>query len=232
MATKEVLFLQHGGADRPGLFRDVLRDRHIELTVVRPDLGQPVPRDLGRFRGLAIGGGSQGVYEVEKYPFLVEEMMLIRRTISEDRPVIGFCLGGQLMAASLGAEVRPTGSPEVGFFPVELNQVANLDPLWCGLERQVVAAHWHGDAFEVPVGGMVLASSEMTPNQLFRYGSGHYGFQFHLEMTEDILADLIERSTPALPLLDAERIYQEASRYLPATRETAWTVLDRWADFL
>lgn len=231
---KTVLFIQHGDTDKPGLLQDVLTSRGIGLRVIRPDRGDPVPGVLDGFSGLAVGGGGQGVYEQDKYPYLTDEIALIRHAAASERPVIGLCLGGQLMAAGLGADVRRGPAREIGFFPVELDPITDYDPLFCGLPKSFVTTHWHGDVFDVPAGGMRLGRSELTPNQLFRYGHALYGLQFHLEMTPEILSEMVEESRGDLTALglDPDVLAHQARECLPGIRELATTVFSRWADFL
>jgi len=234
MRPKSVLFLQHGDTDQPGILAEVLRARGCSLEIVRPDLGQPIPASLDRHDGLAIGGGAQAVYEAARFPYLAEEIALIRQTASQGQPTIGLCLGGQLMAAALGGGVRRAPHREIGFFPVHFDEIAAFDPLFCGLPKSFVAAHWHGDAFEVPPGGMHLASSDLTPHQLFRYGHALYGLQFHLEMTPEILDLMVSGSRDELAGMgcDPDAMCSEARQHLPVLRETAATVFTRWAELL
>lgn len=234
MNLRKVLFVQHGETDKPGLLGDALRDRGIGLEIVRPDLGQAVPTSLTEHSGLAVGGGAQGVYEMEQYPYLAEEIRLIQSAAADGKPVIGLCLGGQLMAASFGADVRKGPVREVGFFPVELDPISEYDPIWCGLPRSFVTTHWHGDVFEIPPGGMRLGGSALTPNQLFRYGHALYGLQFHLEMTPEILDEMVEDSHDDLVAMgvDPRQLSRDGRTHLPPLRETAVTVFSRWADFL
>ncbi len=234
MTNRSVLFVQHGETDKPGLLEDVLLERGIALDIVKPYLGQNIPDSLDHHSGLAIGGGAQGVYEMDTYPYLSDEIRLIKSTASQGKPVIGLCLGGQLMAASFGAEVRKSPVREVGFFPVMLDPISEYDPIWCGLPKTFVTTHWHGDVFEIPPGGMKLGSSALTPNQLFRYGHALYGLQFHLEMTPTILDEMVADSKEDLLAMgiDPEALSRDGHAHLPSLRETATTVFSRWADFL
>lgn len=232
--VKNILFIQHGDTDKPGLLADALANCRVGLEIVHPYAGDNLPDSLEAFNGLAVGGGAQGAYEVEKYPYLAKECALIREAAHAEKPVLGLCLGAQLMASALGAPVRPGPQREIGFFPVTLDPIAKYDPLWCDLPTDFVTTHWHGDVFDLPSAGMRLASSALTPNQLFRYGCGLYGLQFHLEMTPEIFEEMVADSRDYLTEAGAnpEQLKQEARRFLPALRETAEKVFSRWASIL
>lgn len=231
---KKVLFIQHGDTDKPGLLAAALEQRGVGLVVCHPYDNQPLPVDLRPFDGLAVGGGAQSAYEQDRYPYLGRECELIREAAREGKPVLGLCLGAQLMASALGADVRPGPQKEIGFFPVTLDSIARYDPLWCDLPTDFVATHWHGDVFDLPPAGMRLGSSALTPNQLFRYGRGLYGLQFHLEMTPEIFEEMVVDSRDFLREAgaDPDFLAAEAWRVLPALRDTAETVFGRWASML
>ena len=233
MRKRTVLFIQHSDVDRPGLLGETLGALGLPMDVIRPDLGQPVPVSLEGFGGLALGGGPQGAYEQEKYPYLSSECALVRHAASQCKPVLGLCLGAQLMASALGARVQP-GEREVGFFEVTLDPITQYDPLWRGIPAKFVATHWHGDVFDIPPGGMRLASSALTRNQLFRYGHALYGLQFHLEMTPGLFEEAVARAYGLLieSGVDADWIWQQGQECLPDLRETASTVFARWAEML
>jgi GMP synthase (glutamine-hydrolysing) len=233
MRKRTVLFIQHSDVDRPGLLGETFDAMGIPITVIRSDLGQPVPRSLEDFAGLVLGGGPQGAYETEKYPYLSSECALVRHAASLGKPVLGLCLGAQLMASALGANVHP-GQREVGFFEVTLDPISQYDPLWRGIPARFVPTHWHGDVFDLPPGGMRLAWSELTRNQLFRYGHALYGLQFHLEMTPGLFEEAVARGYGLLVEsgIDADSIWQQGQEFLPVLRETASTVFSRWAEML
>ena len=231
---KNVLFVQHGGTDKPGILAEALSASRVGIEIVHPYLGEALPDSLEAFSGLAIGGGAQGAYEQEKYSYLTNECDLIKEAAREGKPVLGLCLGAQLMASALGAPVRPGTKREIGFLPVTLDPIARYDPLWCDLPTDFVTTHWHGDVFDLPAAGMRLASSALTPNQLFRYGCGFYGLQFHLEMTPEIFEEMVDDSLDDLVQagLDPRKLREEARRFLPPLRETAGAVFSRWAAIL
>jgi GMP synthase (glutamine-hydrolysing) len=232
--VKTILFIQHGETDKPGLLAETLARSGVGFEVAHPYLGEPLPDSLAAFSGLAVGGGAQGAYEADKYPYLNRECDLIREAAHAGKPVLGLCLGAQLMAAALGAPVRPGPRREIGFFPITLDPIAKYDPLLCDLPTDFVATHWHGDVFDLPAAGMRLASSALTPNQLFRYGCGLYGLQFHLEMTPEIFEEMLVGSDDYLLAAgaDPDQLRQEAWKFLPPLRETADKVFSRWAAML
>ncbi|HEY5743117.1 MAG TPA: type 1 glutamine amidotransferase [Terrimicrobiaceae bacterium] len=233
MRNRKVLFIQHSAVDRPGLLGETLSGIGLPLQVLRSDLGQQVPDSLEGFAGLVIGGGPQAAYEQDKYPYLTKECALVRYAAAEGKPVLGLCLGAQLMASALGARVQP-GKREVGFFEVTLDPISQYDPLWRGLPTKFLPTHWHGDVFDIPSGGMRLGSSALTRNQLFRYGHALYGFQFHLEMTPGLLQEAVATAHGMLieSGVDANLISKQGQECLPILRETASTVFTRWTEML
>ncbi len=231
---KKVLFIQHGDTDKPGLLSSALDARKVGLEICHPYAGQALPDSLAGFDGLAIGGGAQSAYEQDRFPYLAHECALIREATQQEKPVLGLCLGAQLMAAALGASVRPGARREIGFFPVTLDPIARYDPLWCDLPTDFITTHWHGDVFDLPSAGMRLGSSALTPNQLFRYGRGLYGLQFHLEMTPEIFEEMVVDSEDYLREAgaDPQALTAQAREVLPPLRETAEMVFSRWAAML
>jgi GMP synthase (glutamine-hydrolysing) len=174
-----------------------------------------------------------GVYEQDAHPRLTEEIRLIRSALSEGLPVLGVCLGSQLLAAALGARVAPA-TKEIGWHPVTLTESAASDPLWSGIESPFTPFHWHGDAFDPPEGARSLARSERTPCQAFEHGGRAYGLLFHLEVTEDLVRGMAGAFAGELEAsgVDPKTLMAEGTRAVPALRATAWTVFGRWADLL
>src|SRR5687767_12148382 len=165
-----VIVLQHAPYETSGLIGEALEARGVATRVVHAYAGDPVPESLDGAVGLVALGGAYGVYEAAEYPFLRDEMLLIERALGDDRPVLAVCLGSQLLASVLGAEISRAPAKEIGFNPVTLSDDALSDPLWSDLGRTLQTFHWHGDTFSLPAGAVALASSAMTANQAFRYG--------------------------------------------------------------
>lgn len=139
-----------------------------KLDILSPDL-------------VIVMGGPMGVYDTDRYPWLNDEIAVLRRRIAADRPILGVCLGAQLMAAALGARVRKGPAREIGFAPLRLTGAGAASPL-----RHLTAdvLHWHGDTFDVPEGADLLASTPLYA-QAFARGRNLLALQFHAEMGED-----------------------------------------------
>ncbi|MBI2815941.1 MAG: gamma-glutamyl-gamma-aminobutyrate hydrolase family protein [Acidobacteria bacterium] len=182
------LVLRHIEHEHIGTLAQTLSDTAIRyIDVFR---GESVPESLEYLGGLVAMGGPMGVYETDRYPFLADEMSLIRSAASVGLPVLGICLGAQLIAAALGAKVYPGPQKEIGWFPVEVT--APADPFTQGLPASFVGFHWHGDTFDLPAGAVRLFRSNLYENQGFRWGSNVLALQFHLEVSATMIADWLD----------------------------------------
>ena len=138
-----MIVIQHEPGEGPGSLLPYLRDARI----VRTFAADPVPQDC---EALVVLGGGMGVYEQDRLPHLRDEIRLLRRCVERGRPVLGICLGSQLLAAALGAEVAKAEAKEIGFYRVSLTPQAREDALFATAPESFVAFHWHGDAFTLP----------------------------------------------------------------------------------
>lgn len=230
-SESKVLAIQHNRCETLGTIADALGAAGIPFEVVRTFEGRPVPNTIKGFNGLIIMGGPMGVYEQDRHPFLRQEIRLIEDALRQDRPLLGVCLGSQLLAAALGAPVTKGKSKEIGWHSITLKRAAAQDPLWAELESSFVAYHWHGDVFELPSGAVSLASSEKTSHQAFRYGRSAYGVLFHMEVTERIIQEMVKAFQDELQSegLDGLRIVQQTPKHLPRLGEIGKSVFTRWA---
>lgn len=226
--------IQHVRCETLGTIGDVLGAAEIPFEVVRTFEGRPVPNDMEGRNGLIIMGGPMGVYELDQFPFLRQEIRLIEEAVQQDIPLLGICLGSQLLAAALGADVTPGKKKEIGWYPVTLAQAAAGDPLWTGLGSSFMAYHWHGDVFELPSGAVSLASSELTPHQAIRYGRSAYGVLFHMEVTEHIIEDMVKTFQDELQSagLNGLGIVQQTQKHLPGLGEIGKSVFTRWVGLM
>jgi GMP synthase (glutamine-hydrolysing) len=226
-----VWLLQHAEPEGPGAIAAALEARGVALRPVRPDRGEPIPAAPGDAAGLVVMGGPMGVYEADRFPHLRDELRLIAAALERGTPVLGICLGAQLLAATLGARVAPGPAREIGWHPVHLRPAARYDPLFAGVPPSFTAFHWHGDAFDLPAGATWLASSQRTPYQAFRTGAASYGMLFHLEVDERAVRGMVAAFGAELEAagVDGRAVVAGAAAHLPALAACARTVFDRWA---
>lgn len=182
-----VLAIQHVECEPMGFLEEILEERRVGYQYVRPYLGEPVPNAHHGIDCLVLMGGPMNVYEHTAYPFLLDEDILIRNCLQERVPILGVCLGSQLLAKAGGARVREGHAKEIGWKKVRLTPEAQDDPVFAGMEEEFTVLHWHGDTFDLPEGAVLLAGSDAYPHQAYRLGEGVYGLQFHVEVTEPML---------------------------------------------
>jgi GMP synthase (glutamine-hydrolysing) len=228
---KRVLVIQHEPSEGPGTLGEALAG--VELRIVRTFAGDPVPTDMME-DGLVVLGGGMGVYDKDRLPHLRDEIALCATVVARGKPVLGICLGSQILAAALGAAVGKAPRKEIGWHGVTVLPEARGDPLFDALPRRFSAFHWHGDAFTLPEGTVPLASTALTPLQAFRAGPRAWGIQFHLETDAQVLEAMLAQGDADLREAgaDASRIRARAQDELPQLRERALAVFSRWAAML
>ena len=159
--------------------------------------GDPLP-SVEEFEWLIILGGPMGVDDDERYPWMSAEKQLIEQAVKANRWVLGICLGAQMIAHVLGAKVTRNTHKEIGWHPVSLTGDAERCVAFSGLSSPFPAFHWHGDVFEIPRGGVRVAQTEACANQAFVYQDRVVGLQFHLEVTLDSVARLVQNCAQEL----------------------------------
>ncbi|HVR83851.1 MAG TPA: gamma-glutamyl-gamma-aminobutyrate hydrolase family protein [Planctomycetota bacterium] len=230
----EVLALQHAAPEGPGAIAGALRRRGIGLKVVRIDQGAAVPDSMGDAAGLVIMGGPMSVYEADRYPHLPGELRLIQSALDAELPVLGVCLGSQLLAAALGATVVSSGRKEIGWHEVRLGDAAKKDALWHGVRDRFMGFHWHGDIFDLPRGASPLASSALTELQAFRSGENAYGLLFHLEVGEPEIREFVKTFAEELASakIPAGPILEGMAAHLQPLQRLGTQIFDRWTALL
>lgn len=183
------LVLQHVDCEDLGTLGEAFTEKGISTKYLRLHAGDPVPQSLDGIQGLLILGGPMNVYEEDKFPWLKDEDLLIKRAIAQDLPTIGICLGAQLIAKAAKGIVTKGQTKEIGWYDLSLTQEAQEDPLFCDFPPQFKVFQWHGDTFNIPPGAVKLAGSQLFANQAFRLKRNIYALQFHLEVTRDIIFD-------------------------------------------
>lgn len=171
-----------------GLVGAALAEGGAASEVVKAHLGDAVPRDAHGFDALVVLGGAQDALNDRDYPYLADEVALVRAFAGDDRAVLGICLGAQLVARAFGAE-NLLGRPiEFGWHPVRATDAGRADPVLAAVGEEAPLFHWHLDTFTLPPGAVHLAASEKTAMQAFRVGRAVYGVQFHFEAGTEMVA--------------------------------------------
>lgn len=181
--------LYHAPTETAGLLGDITKEFGLPFKDVHLYDGEGLPRDTSDLEGLIVMGGPMSVNDTVEYPFLLSEVLLIEKLLSEKKPVIGICLGAQLIAKALGSRVYPNKEKEIGWHPIQLTSSAAKDPLFRAAPQNLHVLHWHGETFDLPKGAVHLARSLRCENQAFRWEENTYGLQFHLEATPAMLQD-------------------------------------------
>ena len=227
------LVLQHIACEPPGVYEEVLREHGAKLIRVEIDEGERLP-DRGDVDAIVAMGGPMSVNDEAELPWLVEEKRFIRDAISSGMPYFGVCLGAQLLATSLGAQVYEGPSPEVGLMSVTLTEVALEDSCFSGLPRELWTFQWHADTFELPEGAALLASSSQYPHQAFRWGEHAYGVQFHLEVSGAMVREWAEVPAYAEALErvlgpgSLPQLLSEFDRADDELQRSGRTIFERW----
>jgi GMP synthase (glutamine-hydrolysing) len=227
------LVVQHIRCEPPGVFADVLGRRGIAVETAELDEGDTLPDWRGADL-VVVMGGPMGVYDEAEHPWLAAEKKWIAEAVQAGVPYFGVCLGAQLLAASLGADVRTGSTPEVGVLPVTLTEAGQADPVLSVLGPEFDALQWHGDTFDVPAGAVWLGSSPAYPHQAMRFGDVAYAVQFHIEVTEQMFAewgDVPAYAASAQAALGAsgfDRLARAFAQSREAMALSADRMFDRW----
>jgi GMP synthase (glutamine-hydrolysing) len=235
MDPERVYVFQHIACEDLGTFAEVLVARGLRPHFVRLFAGDSVPDDCHDARALIFLGGPMSVNDEARYPYLAREKATIRSALDAHTPVLGVCLGAQLLAAAAGARVFPADHPEIGWKSVSLTPEGRRDRVLAGLGKLASVFHWHGETFDLPAGAIHLAFSASTTNQAFRLGRSAYGLQFHLEVDPAMIAAWLREYLHDLaPDADtaARRITADTVQYAAPLRGAATETISRFLDMV
>jgi GMP synthase (glutamine-hydrolysing) len=227
----EVVAVRHVCFEDLGSIETVLRERGLTVTYLEAGRGRLTERVERRApRLLVLLGGPIGVNDNADYPFLAEEVALVRARLSRREPVLGICLGAQLIAAAMGARVYPAGLREIGWGPVQLSAAGRSSPL---AELTTPVLHWHGDTFDLPVGASHLASTAACRNQAFAVGRHVLALQFHPEVVGAAVESWLIGHAGELartPGASVARIRADTRQYAGALEDRSRRLFHRWLD--
>lgn len=218
---EEVLVFQHDPFEDLGFFGEVLEKQGANYRVVRLFHGEMPAEEWEHVRALIILGGPMNVDEEDGFPFLRWEKRIIRAAIDEAVPILGICLGAQLIATALGTPVFHGPVKEIGWSPISITPHGQVDSLLGYLPETATVFQWHGDGFDLPAGAIRLASSAHYGTQAFRLGKTIYGLQFHLEVTPPMIERWIEERSKDLalaPYVLPEKILADTQSYAPTLK--------------
>ncbi len=179
-----ILIIKHIDIEGPGTFGDFLKAKGEPFKIVELGAGEPLPSELRGIKAVVVLGGPMNVDEENVYPFLKAENEFIRKVLKEEIPFLGICLGSQLLAKAAGATVGKSPVKEIGWYNVALTDEGKNDPFFKGFSETEDIYHWHGDMFQIPENGTLLATAPGCPHQALRVGKNAYGIQFHVEVTD------------------------------------------------
>ncbi len=231
---RRILVFQHVAHEILGTLNPLLKGAGFRIRYVNFGRDPAAEPRIEGYEGLIVLGGPMNVDQVDRFPHLRTETERIQDALDRDIPVLGICLGAQLIARALGAEVGPAHRKEIGWYDVSVSEPGRGDPLLSHFAPTERIFQWHGDTFDIPRGAQHLASSEFCPNQAFRYGDKVYGLQFHLEVDGPLIDRWLElpahraEMRAAAGVADAETIRNETAARIDQARDLADRTFGRW----
>jgi GMP synthase-like glutamine amidotransferase len=232
---KPIAIFRHTPSEGPGYLTEFLDARQLPWQLIRIDAGEAVPDDASRFSGLVFMGGPMSVND--PLPWIEPVLALIRDATARDIPVLGHCLGGQLMSRALGGNVTKNAVKEIGWGEVSTSAGAE-SRVWFGEIKNATVFHWHGETFNLPNGAVHLLSSKHCTNQAYALGK-HLALQCHVEMTEamihewcEIGADEISDNLHSAGVQSSLTIQNQIAQNLPPLHKLADQLYTKWIEGL
>jgi len=187
-----ILIIKHIDIEGPGTLGDFLKSHNEPFRIIELGVGESLPQDLKDVKGVVVLGGPMNVDEENKYAFLGSEIKFIQAVLDAEIPFLGICLGSQLLSKAAGARVVKSPVKEIGWYHVQLTDAGKKDPFFKGFQENNPIYHWHGDMFQIPVKGELLATATGCPHQALKVGKNAYGIQFHIEVTDKSIKEWCE----------------------------------------
>ena len=201
---RKILVFQHVANKILGTLNPTLKDHGLKIRYVNFDRNPEESPTIDKYNGLIVLGGQMGVYEADRYTHIKTEMKLIEEALKKNIPVLGICLGAQMLAQVLGSEVRQSNEKEIGWFDIHLTADGQNDPILSHFQKKEKLFQLHGDTFDIPKSAVQLASSDIFPGQAFRYSEKVYGIQFHLEVDKAMIHRWLDNKRNQLEITNSE----------------------------
>jgi len=235
---KRLLVLQHVASEPMGVLDPLLRASGLRIRYVNFARHANTQVNVDKYDGLVVLGGPMNVDQYSRYPHLLHEIEIIKQALTREIPVLGICLGAQLLAAALGASVHPNAVREIGWYPLSLSAAAANDPLFSHLDQEAEVFQWHAYTFTEPNGTVHLASTASCANQAFCYKGFAYGLQFHLEVDASLIERWLKHSELKKELeplggdMHAQQVQVATERHLLASQARARAVFSTFIKLL
>jgi len=233
-----LLVFQHVAVEPLGTLDALIRARAHRIRFHNFERDPDAEPEVDRYRGLIVLGGPMNVEDQNSRPHLKTELKAIERALEQGKPVLGICLGAQLLAHVLGAPVQRHRQAEMGWYDLQMSAEGRRDTVLGAAGERLPVFQWHSYSYELPNGATHLASTETCEQQAFRFGSNAYGFQFHLEADEAVIerwltlpAFRTELAAAGLPT-DEPSIRAETAKLVAATRRSADAVFNNFLDLI
>jgi GMP synthase-like glutamine amidotransferase len=227
--VNKITIFRHAAHEGPGYFADFLDRKGIGHRLIRVDCDDPIPESLDGISGLVFMGGPMSVND--PLPWIPKLTRLIQQAIAADVPVLGHCLGGQLMAKALCASITRNPVKEIGWFPVTVVESGESREWFRDLPSTFVAYHWHGETFAIPKGATRVLASADCANQGFAVGK-HLALQCHVEMTPQLIASWVDETDgelkPSRTVQSGAEMLRDAPRRTQEMHRIADVLYERW----
>ena len=201
---KPVLIVQHAPHEHPAVLKRTLESQGVQALWIHSYLGDHYP-SADEIHGMISLGGPMGANDEKEHPWITKEIALLRACVLDQQPVAGICLGGQMLARAMGGTVEKNNKIELGWFPIELNQLGMEDKILGSAGVNPMVYQWHEDTFHPPKEAVLLAKSLACPRQAYRIGDNAYGFQFHPEADHQLVNEWLDIEGVEDEILDARK---------------------------
>tara|TARA_B100001750_G_scaffold184368_1_gene153234 strand:- start:1908 stop:2597 length:690 start_codon:yes stop_codon:yes gene_type:complete len=229
MTQKRILIIQHIDIETPGIILNFMKEKRISFDCRKVENDNT---NLLDYDGLIIMGGPMSVNDKDHYSFIDKEIELVKHYLMIHKPILGICLGSQIIASALNSSIYRNSKQELGWHNISLTQ--NDNTIFENLENNFLAFHWHGDIFDLPNNSIKLASSQISNIQAFVFQKNCYGLLFHLEVTKEIVENIVDtfKSDLVSESIDKSIILSDLEKKIKMINDNGKIIFNRWLDLI